>query len=282
MKQVIYIDILLCINFIFSFFALLSVIKILKIKCSSARIFLGSTAGALSSMVVLLPEMNFFFSLAVRIIVAFIVILSAFYPVKFMTVIKSTACFFMVSFIFCGVMIALWFSFKPKGIVIRNGSVYFEISPMILIVSTLISYIVLRILSRLTGREKNKSSICKIELFFNDKHIILYGMVDSGNTLKEPFSELPVIIVSKKALKDIISPDFFMCTTNVKYENRINYRIIPFNSIGGDGFLQAFQADELYLISDKTKTKVNAYIAVSSAKRFSGEFNAIVPSILFE
>lgn len=269
MKQVIYIDILLCINFVFSFFALLSVIKILKINYRPIRLFLGSIVGALSSLVVIMPEMNFIFSSVIKLLTAFIVIFAAFYPIKVKTFIKSTACFFMVGFIFCGVMIALWLLFKPKGVVIRNGGVYFQISPIVLITSTLAAYVILRVLSRLTGREKNKNSICKLELFFNDKHTILYGIVDSGNKLREPFSNLPVIVVSEKSV------DF-------NKSDNLKFRIIPFNSIGGEGFLEGFKADKLYLVTDKQKQPIDAYIAIAKSDRFSGEFNAIVPNIFFE
>lgn len=280
MKQVIYIDILLCINFVFSFFTILSVIKILKMRYKTIRLLLGSILGAVASFVVIMPEMNFILSAIVRLITAISVIFTTFFPVKLKTFIKATACFFMVGFIFCGVMIALWLLFKPKGVVIRNGGVYFQISPIILIISTFISYIILRILSRITGREKNKNSTCCLELFLNGKHTILYGIVDSGNKLKEPFSNEPVIIVSEKAISKLLSLEF-VHTVNVN-DVKIKYRIIPFNSVGGDGFLEAFKVDELYLIVNKKKRKIDAYLAIAKQERFSGEFNAIVPITFFE
>lgn len=56
--------------------------------------------------------------------------------------------------------------------------------------------------------EKNKflkRFSANVSFFIFGKHINLYGLIDSGNSLNDPFTKLPVVLVSRVALKKFLS-----------------------------------------------------------------------------
>ena len=71
---------------------------------------------------------------------------------------KSFVCFLFINILFFGLTLAIWFMFKPKGMFINNGIVYFNISPTILITSTLISYFLIEMTNRFLGKHPCEAS----------------------------------------------------------------------------------------------------------------------------
>ncbi len=76
------------------------------------------------------------------------------------------------------------------------------------------------------------------------RHVSLSAVVDTGNVLVEPVSNLPVIVVERAALRGM--------------EAGRPLRAVPFTSVGGSGVLDAFAADVVRVGS----REVEAYIAV--------------------
>lgn len=179
-------------------------------------------------------------------------------------------------------MIALWFAFTPKGMVINNGAVYFNLSPLVLIVSTLICYLVLRLVSRLSGREAPQKVICRVRLAAeNGRRAEFFGKLDTGSSLVEPFSQSPVIVVDFNTIKDIVPEsikEYFLvkCAAGSEgaYPSSSGVRFVPFQSIGGEGILPAFKPKQVFI--DDTLCMREIYIAVCERERLSGECRAII------
>ena len=85
---------------------------------------------------------------------------------------------------------------------VNNGVVYFNISPVMLIVSTIVSYIIIETINRLLERKENKNFVCDVVIAIGGKEIKVRSKIDTGNSLKEPFSNLPlkpryIIVISR-------------------------------------------------------------------------------------
>ena len=180
--------------------------------------------------------------------------------------IKSVMCFLFMNVLFSGFTLLIWFMFKPKGMVVNNGMVYFNISPIVLIVSTLASYFLIECINRFLGKHPCDSSICHITVKLNEKYSEFDAKLDTGNYLKEPFSNLPVILVDKYKIENIIPFDINSNDhiSKIAEKNNINIRIIPFSSVSNDGFLMAFKPDNLTI---KTNSgcilNKEAYVCIS-------------------
>lgn len=282
MQRVIYIDILFCVNFIIDFMLLLSVRKFLSLKARYRRMFLGSLVGAISSFVIFLPPMNEFISLIIRLATAFAVVFATFFPTSRKSFFKAVSAYFLITFCFCGACIGFFMLFSPP-LAIRNGAVYIDISPLMLVGIILVCYIIIRIICRVSGRAMPSQEICWLTVEHNGVSVKLIAKTDTGNMLKEPFSNLPVIVAEMEKLESLLPKDISAYLTKsvsvstAQYEYMSSIRLVPYNSVGGDGLLPAFKPDSVVVLLNGKATKADAYIAVTS-KKLSESFSAIVPS----
>lgn len=279
MKQVIYVDVLIIVNLFVNYFILLTTSKFLNLKLKLSRLILGEILGAIYSLYIFIPEPNLFISILIKLFMSIIIVAVSF---KFRTIqqfLKIIVCFYAVNFAFSGIMFALWCAFKPNGMIINNDIVYFNISPITLIVSTVISYIIIEIINRVIEKKQLKSSKYEIGIKFKDKYIVLNAKIDTGNLLKEPFSNLPVIVVKKSEI-NLLIPEFniFESIENQNEIKKLKIRMIPFKTVSGTGILPAFKPEYVVL---KGNLKKQAYIAVCSDEYFSEGISCLAnPEIL--
>lgn len=257
--RTIYVDVLITVNIFIDFFIILCTKKFFHLNAPYFRIVLGSLLGGLFSLTALLPALPFGINIVFDIASAAAIVFLSFGKCSFKSYIKRVVAYFMISFAFCGIMIFIYTSFKPKGMEIYNDTVYFNISPIVLIILTLICYYILKLIKRLT-KGVNGGGVCNVEIFISEKTITFSAMIDSGCNVKEPFSGDYVIIVEKDKLDGY-------------YPGKESTRIIPFSSMGGNGILKGFKAE---------KTKINGveisnvYIGICN-NILKGDIRAIIP-----
>lgn len=265
LERVIYLDILLALNLFVNYFILLSVAKFLYLKVKRLKLILGTCVGAVFSLYIFLPEQNLVFSLFIKILMAIIIIGSSF-GFKNPKFLKLIVCFCLMSFSFSGLSFVLWLNFKPSGMAFNNGVVYFNISPLVLIVSTFAAYFILELMHRFLGKHICKESYCHVFVRFDEKIAEFDAMLDTGNTLKEPFSNLPVILVRKKDVENIFDEDVF------NENNKINtkFRLIPFCGVSDSGFIFGFKPDFVKIeMPDGKSFEKNIYLGICEEKNLN-------------
>ncbi len=273
MKQTIYIDVLFCVNFVIDYLILLTVRKFMNISCRLRRMLTGAAVGGICSFVILLPPVSSGLSIVAGIIIAGFVVAAAFCPIDKKTFLKTTAAFFLISFGYCGVMIAVLIIFSPSELLIRNNSVYIGISPIVLVIMSAVCYAVMRVILRITSRGTSEENNCFLEIKRQGKVISCRGKVDTGNSLHEPFSGDPVIVVKSSLFPDIGKQ------SDISHEDAVSrgFRMIPYNSVGGGGFLPAFRPEEIIISEKGIKHHVQGYIALCSQERITSETDALIP-----
>ena len=269
MKQTIYIDVLVGINLFINYFLLLAVSKFLSLPVKRFRMVAAAALGAAASLSILLPETNLFLSLAFKLAVSGLIVLFAYPYYGIKQFLRELAAFYIMSFAFAGFMLALWYFIAPQGLIIKNSVVYFNVSPLLLIVLTIVCYFIIRLIHRITGRQAPEDLFCRIQIDFNGKSVSCAAKVDTGNTQTEPFSNAPVAVVCEDCL-DGIAP---------KHESG-KIRLVPFQAVSGEGLLPAFKPDKLTVITGREKIEVHeVYIAVTKSKL--GAFSALLnPDLL--
>lgn len=256
----VYIDVLITVNIFTDFFLLLCVKKFLNIRAKLLRLILGSLLGGALSLTALLPKFPAWLNIIVDVFLAAFIVFAAFGRTGIKNYIKRVAVYFGISFLLCGIMMFIYTTFKPSGLAVYNDVVYFNISPVLLIILTLICYYILRIIRQLTKGELAKR-ICNVEAEINGKSITFNAVADTGCNVKEPFSS-DYVIIAEKSLLNGIEPD------------RQKTRIIPFESLGGNGLLKGFKPDILKI---NGKLINNIYIGVCE-NVLKSEIKAIAPS----
>lgn len=262
--NVIYIDILFVVNFFITFFLLLVTAKFSKRSEKLWRIVLASFTGGVYSLVILWDSLNFAVSCIGKLAAAMIIIFAAFKFKGFKTYIKEVGIFFFVNLLFVGIIIGLWFIFKPDGVVINNSTVYFNVSARNLLITALIAYLISVVIIRIYNNKTSVKELYSVTVYNNENKTKFFAFADSGNNLKEPFSDFPVIVADDSL-----------------FENAPCQRLIPFSSVGGEGVLSAFKPDKVEISSSLGSVEINdVYIALSSSVK-KGEYQGILnPKLL--
>lgn len=262
--NVIYVDILFIINFFITFFLLLVTGKIAKRNEKLWRTVLASFIGGVYSLVILWDELNFAVSCLGKLAAAMVIVLAAFRLKGFKTYIKEVLIFFFVNLLFVGIIVGLWFLFKPNGVVINNSTVYFNVSAKLLLITALAAYLISVVIIRIYNNKTAVKELYSVTVYLNENKIKFFAFADSGNNLKEPFSDFPVIVADDKL-----------------FQNVTCHRLIPFSSVGGEGVLSAFKPDAVEISSSLGTVQINdVYIALSNSVK-KGEYQGILnPKLL--
>lgn len=245
---VIYVDILLALNFFVSFFLLEITCLFCKRKPKLVKIVFSSVIGSAYSLVIFCDDVPTFSLVLGQVTVSAIMVLVAFGFNIFCTFIKQLTVFYFADFLLLGVMMATCYLFKLKFIAVNNNILYFDISSSTIITCSVIAYVVASLIIRLYNRTLSKKEVYFLTIENNGTSVDLLAFLDTGNKLREPFSNAPVIVVDSTKIS--------ACSKNI--------RLIPVSTVKGVGFLTAFKPDKIILKSAKGEEVIeNAYIALS-------------------
>lgn len=246
----IYVDTLICVNLFIDYIILYTVRKLLKINSGPLRLLMASIAGAFFTLGVFLPFYTRLFSVIYRTVTALAVVLIAFGKCNLLKLFVRAGAFIGISIGFSGAVTLIWRILKPRGIVVWGDAVYLDISPVMLILCTLISFISLTLYERIKEKLHPSVRIHKITVIEGNDKFTFDSMVDTGCNLKEPFSGLPVIVAEKELINKEVA------------EKRT--RVVPYKTLSGEGMLKAFKPEKI--IIDGREYKSGVYIGISEKK----------------
>lgn len=269
--MVIYADILFITNLYIDFFLLVCVKNFLHLEQSTGRLLLGALAGAACSMTALLPELPAFVSVLLGIAAALLVAAAAFAPVKWPGFCKLSVCYWFFSFLFAGFFLLVYNFLAPANLAVISGVVYLNISPVMLFGLTLAAYLILSLLQKILGPKESDLRFCKLRIENGGQAVILFAKADTGNSLSEPFSGLPVIIAEWEALEPLLPGPVRQFLEHGTADGSL--RLIPFEAMGGNGILPAFRPEKVRF--EKGTENLPCYLAVCPQKLSAGQYSAI-------
>lgn len=272
----IYLDVVLLENIILNYIIILSTAIISKSKINILRIIISSFIGGIFAILNYITEFSLIFSMILKILISIIMIIIAFQNYNYKKVIKQLIFFYLVSFTFGGIAFMLLFLINPQNIII-NGSHFVGTYPIkVAILAGGVGFIVISIVAKIIKNKINKKSIiCDLEIFYNGKNKKIKTMLDTGNLLKEPISNLDVVIVEKESLSEIISKDILENMTAIlsgrwiEEENIYSYKfkLIPFSSLGNDnGLLIGFKPDYIKIYNEDECIRNDVLIGIYDGK----------------
>ncbi len=265
-SSVIYADVLFVINFATDFLSLFITSRILNCGGRTIRLVSGAVFGGLYAFVpYILPPMGVF-TAVVHLAAAAVICLIAFRTSGFGRFLL-TAMTFVASSALLGGLISAFFAMSSQ----YTDFNYAEMTPLGFLIICLISAAVALLYGLLAKRKVNTKS-ARVRLFQDGQSIDLSLLVDSGNLVTEPFSALPVIVVSSTALP----PPY---DTPESGSFPLPIRLIPFKTSAGGDCFYGFRPTEIYLLRLGGKPKrIDAYIGIDTkTKSFSG-YDGLMPS----
>lgn len=214
----VYVDLYFLINYILDLTILIGVSKLLKVKVKVYRLFIGSLIGNIS-IILLFLKLNNIELLISKIIISILMIIGCFGT---RNILKNTFYFYILSIILGGSLYLLDLNFDYT-----NRSFYLNYLVLI-ILSPIILYV---LISDFIKEKRANTNKYLVKLEYNDKTYETYGLIDTGNCLKDPYKRRSVILV-----------DY-----DIEIERPI---LVPFKALNTEGIINCFKPDKL-VINDK-------------------------------
>ncbi len=282
----IYLDVLFLENVIMNYLILTVTAKFSKTRTSNLRLFLGAVVGAVYVVfLITMPGTKVYYTAFAKIILSLIIILVAFSHTTAVNFLKTLAIFYISTFIFAGAAFAFLY-FNQNGGFVRNGIVYvfWQSKWTLLFLSIIMAAIIVRIFWEILQLKFfNNKQLIPLKIAFESREVELSALVDTGNSLHDPLTNAPVVIVEFRAIREILPLEIRQIFDESK-ENDLNsvigvvsnttwfsrFRIIPFTSIGKEnGILIGFKPDYITIGEDDEKKGVNDVIVGIYNRRLS-------------
>ena len=288
----IYIDVVFIENLIMNYIILFATSIILKVKVKHIRLILASALGAIYSIIAYMSILEMYSSVILKIILSVIIVYIAYNPQNVKSMWKYLVIFYMTSFVFGGAAFALIYIVKPQDILMKNGLFLGTYPLKTIILGTIVAFVVIVTSFKLVkSKISKKDMFCTIKININKVEIETKAMIDTGNLLKEPISNTPVIVVEHTLLYDcmpkeilnnlenILGGDFENISEEVKNKYISKLKVIPFSSLGKqNGMLIGIKPEEVTVINDENENKINNVIIGIYNKSLTkrGEYRALI------
>ncbi|MCM1371330.1 MAG: sigma-E processing peptidase SpoIIGA [Clostridium sp.] len=239
----IYIDLVLFINFFLDFLLLLSVSIVLKRNTKIYKVMIASFIGSLS-ILFLFIKINSIELFLLKILISVLMILISFGFKNIKYFLKNFLFLYINSIILGGFIyfLNIQFSYKNNGLVFYHNGLSINII-FLLITSPIIIYLYVK---QIKSLKNNYSNYYNLTLYLKNKKIKCTGFLDTGNHLKSPYSNKPVVIINEKILKDCNLPPPIL---------------IPINTVSGKSLLNSIKIKKV--IIDGIGTLNNVIFALS-------------------
>ena len=275
--MVIYADMLLALNWWMDFLLLLGVRRATGGVGKPWRLALGALVGALCCLVLFLPPLAVWLSLAVRLAGAAVMITVAFGHHTWREWCRRVLLLFVLSAGLAGLCGALYFFVAPQGFYVFNGVVYYSVPPLLLVALTVLCYGILWLCEQWCRRRAPREHLLRIRLTCGEMRAEFPCLYDSGNHLADPFSGRPVMVERRVAaqLQNLPPPMDAMTAGD-------GWRLIPYHTLSGGGLLPAFLPSSVAQITRRGEQALPlCYVAVCDSLG-RGEYSGLVGSEMGE
>lgn len=288
----IYVDVVLIENLIMNYIILLATGLILKTKLKHLRLIIASLLGAIYSIVAYINFLEIYSNFFLKILLSVIIVYIAFNPQTMKKMWKSILIFYLTSFVFGGAAFALIYIIRPQDILMKNGLFLGTYPLKTVILAAIVAFIVIiTAFTIVKTKVTKKDMFCNIEIKLNGKILKTKALIDSGNMLKEPITNIPVVVIERSLLyeylpkeilnhlDDIIGGDLEKIPEEIRNQYISRLKLIPFSSLGKqNGMLIGIKPEYLKIIKEEQEIKKENVILGIYNKSLTkkGEYRALM------
>lgn len=260
-------------NFIMNYIILYVTAKFCGIEFKWYKLSIGAVIGAvyvIFSYIFLFYNEPFILG---KVLLSVAIVYSSFFPREIKQFAKLLICFYAITFFIGGISFGLAYFFNVVTIN-EGGILYVEEFPVIFVaIGSCFAFIFGKyIVTFIKTRKRVKEFLYKLKVKLLGKQFEIDVLYDSGHNVREPFTNYPVIIVEKDAIRNIVSSDVYESIKlgngemPAEYKNKI--RIVPISTISSDReILIGFKADECNICKTEGEESIkNAIIAICDKK----------------
>ena len=288
----IYVDILFLQNFILNFIILLGTGIISKSKIKFVKIVVASITGATYVIMYYYIRNKIYSNILMKIILSIFMLYIAFTPKSFKEILKMIVYFYLTSFAFGGAAIAAIYIMDTQKITIQNGIIVGDYTIKTVFLGVIVAFgVVIFAFKFVKAKFSKKDLLCNIVIKLNQKEIKTKALLDTGNLLKEPITNIPVVVAEYNLLEDVIPKEILDNIENIlggdlsqiseetKNEYMSRLKVITFTSLGKqNGMLLGLKADMVVIEEEKNTKNIDKVIIGIYTKKLSkrDEYKALV------
>lgn len=295
----IYLDVVLIENLCMNYIILFATGYLLKRKMNHIRLILSALLGGIYAILAYMEILEIYSNIVLKIILSIVMVYLAYNAKSIKQMAKELLFFYLTSFIFGGCAFALLYFIKPQEILIRNGTYVGTYPLKVAILGGVVGFTITVLAFHFVKKRFSKKDMyCKITIYFEKENITTIAFIDTGNMLKDPITSMPVIVVEKEILKNIL-PDIILNNLNkiiggdvpkeVYEDENLEYitkfRVIPFSSIGkANGMLLGFKVNKVEVnYEDNMETINNVIIGIyENSLSKKNQYSALIGLELLE
>lgn len=292
MYMTIYLDIVILENLIMNYIILYATSIIAKKKIKHIRTFIASLIGTIYVIMLYVTELPIYSNIISKLLLSIIMVYIMFKPENVKGLINNLLLFYLTSFVFGGASTALIYLIKPEEILTKNGIFLGTYTLKTVFLGGAVGLFLIAVtINIIRSKITKKNMFYNIKIYIEERIVETKAMIDTGNLLKEPITNIPVIIVEHTLLYDVIekeilnnleeilSGNFEKIPDEIKNKYLSKLKVIPFKSLGKEnGMLLGIKVDKVILENEENRKVIDkAIIGIynkSLTKR--GEYRALL------
>ena len=257
--MIVYADIVFIENLIINCVILYVTAVLKKIKISYLRIFFSSICGSSYAVLSIVVIDNVIGKLILSIVMILIIC-----PTKNVKqILETLTTFYLVSITAGGAAIAISYLMNDYKINTVNGIAIVDFPILFSAVGIIIGvFLIITTINNLKSKISKRDIFYDIEIFIDNKKVKIKALLDTGNMLKDPISQRPVVIATRRSLKNVLPQEILEDIKNIlggdklgginQFANKI--KLIPFKSLGNEhGILIGIKSNKIIVDSNEIK-----------------------------
>ncbi|WP_406678187.1 sigma-E processing peptidase SpoIIGA [Moorella sp. ACPs] len=286
----VYLDVLLAINLVMDYFILWTTARLGQLATTVWRLLAGAAVGAVYSLVILFPGGAWEQSLLVKILFSLVMVAVAFYPLNGRRFLQALVYFYLAAFAMGGAMLgAIYLAGGEAATPVMGGMMVLAQNiryPWLLVAVAAAGLLAVLGTNWLKKNFWQQMLRLPVIITFAGRQRALKALVDTGNSLRDPLTQRPVIIVEYSALQGLLpeaivkhySQEETDLESLVKslagspWATRLH--LLPYHSLGrSHGMLLGLRPDEVIVITNERMIKIKNVIVGLYRERLSTEGN---------
>ena len=275
--MVVYADILVAVNYFVSYLLLCVTERISGIPLGRRPKVLSALVGGFCALAVFLPLQGFVYGVTLRVLTAAAMLCTGWPGRPMGEYLRLGVILLGASFLFAGGVVAVGLLWPSSPVSCPGGMIYFRVSPLLLLVSVTICYLLLGLVKRFYSSGKTKQLVYRMTICHRGKTVTVDALKDTGNRLVEPFSGLPVAVCSLSGVSPLFSEEEREALSLSSPQEGLlpGFRLVAYNSVGGSGLLPAFGPEKIVVCNGAQSFDCLGWVAVDCGpvSQWKGIFN---------
>ena len=266
--MVVYADVIFIENLIINFVILYVTVSLKSIKKSYFRILFSSTIGSLYAIISIAVKSIFINNFISKLLLSILIIIIIYPTRKIKKLIETLLLFYMISITAGGAAIAISYLIQGYRIRVVNGIPIIDFPILISGIGVIIGIsLIIITIKNLKTKISKKDIFYDVDIVIENKSIKVRALLDTGNMLKDPLTNKPVMVATKRSFKKIMPSQILDNINLILGGDRIGeimnkeiskrIKIIPFNSLGNEhGILIGIKSDKIIVDNCEIKNVI--------------------------